>query len=202
MCPSHDFFSTEAEGCACGCSCHLTVHKMVLPRFRVVKFHPQVNLSVNTLMDKPRGVFSVVFESSQVNGDCIVLPQNHKRPCGKNGWSHLLSSHGFMLYVFEDRSVFTGENGMLVCLCLCLSSLRKKHVHFLASYHRSNYFPVCGFFSFTPNFLFFPNPFLLCSFSFQIVQTFPALSKAVGKRSLLTHLFPMIKSQENWQPFY
>lgn len=81
-------------------------------------------------MDTPRGVFSVVFESSQVNDDCTILPSNHKRTCGKNGWSHLLSSHRFMLSVFEDRSVFTGQNGMLVGWSLSLSvfSQEKKNM--------------------------------------------------------------------------
>lgn len=143
----------------------------------------------------------MVFESSQVNDDCTILPSNHKKTC-KNGWSHLLSSHRFMLSVFEDRSVFTGQNGMLVGLYLRLSSLRKKkkHVHFLSRCHRSKYFPVWGL-SFTPNFIYFSNASLLCSFSFQIVQTFLALRKAVGKGSLLTHLFPVNRSPENWQLF-
>lgn len=107
-----------------------------------------------------------------------------------NGWFHLLSNHRFMLSMFGGGSVFTGRKGMLACSCLSLASLRRKYVCFFVKTSQIQTVSSLRILSFTPNFIFFPNASLICSFYFQIVQTFPAL-KPVGKGSLLSYLFPI-----------
>lgn len=106
-----------------------------------------------------------------------------------NGWFHLSSSHRLMLSVLGVSQSSQGKTGSLFVPVLSVFS-QKKMCSFFGRMSQIQTLDSFRILSFIPNFIVFSNTSLLCSFCFQIVQTFLALRKPADKESLLTYIFP------------